>query len=160
MKRSLLPTQACRLIAALVLCALAAVAAPASAAEAAHGGQAVAKGGEAGHAAVQGLDPRVVSIAVLVAPVVDRGRLTGYLYLSVDLKATTEAGAGKIKDDLPLIQDAFLRALYAHPVEHRVAESQEVKNALAADLQAASAGPIDEASLESLEISSLVRVPL
>lgn len=159
MKRPLRPAQACRLIAALVLCALTAAAAAARAAEAAHGAQAAVEGGEAGHV-VQGLDPRVVSIAVLVAPVVDRGRLTGYLYLSVDLKATSEAGAGQIKDDLPLIQDAFLRTLYAHPVERRVADSQGVKNALAADLQAASAGLIEEVTLESLEITSLVRVPL
>jgi hypothetical protein len=116
--------------------------------------------GEEAAGQVQGLDPRVVNIAVLVAPVIDQGKLSGYLYLSVNLKAVTETGAEKIKLDLPLIQDAFLRALYARPIERRIADSDEVEVALAADLKAASAGLIDAALLEALEVLSVIRVPL
>ena len=146
------------LLAALCLCAGPGGAVASSSAATEHGSKPSTEGGEA--APVQGLDPRVVNIAVLVAPVVDQGKLSGYLYLSVNLKAVTETGAAKIKVDLPLIQDAFLRALYAHPIERRIADSDDVEAALAADLKAASTGLIDEASLEALEVLSVVRVPL
>ena len=143
----------------MVLCSIPGIAAASGGAEGGHGGKPAASAKEAA-APVQPLDPRVVTIAVLVAPVVDKGTLSGYLYLSVNLKAVTESGAAKIKDDLPLIQDAFLRALYAHPVERGVADSVGVETALESDLKAASAGLIDAASLEALDVLNIVRVPL
>lgn len=121
-----------------------------------------APAGGSAHAAkpVQPLDPRVVNIAVLVAPVVEGGRLSGYLYMSVNLRAVSEPAAAKIKRDLPLIQDALLRALYARPLEREAAKAQDIGKALAARLKAASAGLVEAAALEALEIASLVRVPL
>jgi flagellar basal body-associated protein FliL len=142
-----------------LLCGAPGIALASGGAKAGHGSERTAHGAQAA-APVQPLDPRVVNIAVLVAPVVDRGELTGYLYLSVDLKAKTESDAAKIKSDLPLIQDAFLRALYAHPVERNIAESKGVEATLESDLKAASAGLIDASILESLKVLSIVRVPL
>jgi hypothetical protein len=147
------------LLAALCLGAVPGAAVASGSAASEHGSKSATAGAEPA-APVQGFDPRVVNIAVLMAPVVDQGRLSGYLYLSVRLKAVTETGAAKIKVDLPLIQDAFLRALYARPIERKVAESEAVEAALAADLKAASTSLIDEASLEALEVLSVVRVPL
>lgn len=145
-------------VVALCLCMFAITGMASSSAESEHGSKPAAESKE--HAPVEGLDPRVVNIPVLVAPVVDQGRLSSYLYLSVNLKAVSESSAEKIKLDLPLIRDAFLRALYAHPIERRVAESQDAAAALTADLKAASAGLIDEANLEALEVLKVVRVPL
>jgi hypothetical protein len=146
------------LFAALCLCAGPGESAVSAWAASEHESGPATEGAQA--APVQGLDPRVVNIAVLVAPVVDQGKLSGYLYLSVKLKAVTETGAEKIKVDLPLIQDAFLRALYAHPIERHVADSKGIEAALAADLKAASTGLIEATSLEAVEVLNVVRVPL
>ncbi len=110
--------------------------------------------------AVEPLDPKVVEIPVLVAPITKRGKLKQYLYVSVKLAAKSETQAAKIKKNLPMIQDAFIRNLHEQPIEMMEADTPDAAAKLAERLRSASVGLINQSALERVEVGRIVRVPL
>lgn len=104
-------------------------------------------------------DPRVVDLPVVVCPVTDQGTLKGYLYLGVRLMAKDPATAEKLKHDLPLIQDAALRALHAAPIGIAEADGPGASETLAARLAAAIAGRLGEGLVASVTVRDSVKAP-
>ena len=79
-------------------------------------------------ASATGEEGQRVVLPVLIAPVVEGARLSGYLYLSLRLTAASNSDANRLRDVLPLIQDRLLRALHNAPVAAAVADAPATRD--------------------------------
>lgn len=97
---------------ALVLTMMLAAAVVTEPASASGGGHSPKKKTETAEAVPEG--PRVPSVYMptLVAPMVVRGELYHYVFLSVTLELTSESHKGMMLEKIPYIQDAFLRDVH------------------------------------------------
>jgi flagellar basal body-associated protein FliL len=71
-----------------------------------------------------------VTLPTLIAPMVEGQRLTGYVYVSIRLTAASSSDADHLRDVLPRIQDALLRALNDSPLPAAEADSPASKIAM------------------------------
>jgi flagellar basal body-associated protein FliL len=71
-----------------------------------------------------------VTLPTLIAPMVEGQRLTGYVYVSIRLTADSSSDADHLRDVLPRVQDALLRALNDSPIPAAEADSPDSKLAM------------------------------
>jgi flagellar basal body-associated protein FliL len=100
-----------------------------------------------------------VAIPVLIAPVVEGGRLVGYIYLGLKVTAHEENAADRMRDQLPLLQDQILRAFNNAPIPAAEADSDEAKAALVKTATAALAGLKEAEGVETVELTDAQNVP-
>ena len=71
-----------------------------------------------------------VTLPTLIAPMVEGKRLTGYVYVSIRLTTASFSDADHLRDVLPRVQDALLRALNDAPLPAKEADSPAAKLAM------------------------------
>lgn len=59
--------------------------------------------------------PRDLTVPALVVPVVDRGQLTAYAFVTPRLCLARGANESRLRDDLHFVVDRMVRASHAHP---------------------------------------------
>jgi flagellar protein FliL len=60
--------------------------------------------------------PILVLVRKVVAPVAENGSVTGYVYLDLNVEVADEETAQKLKDEMPVLRDAFARDLYSNSI--------------------------------------------
>lgn len=125
--------------------------APVAAAEKAAG-----KGGDKAGAPGTNID-----MPFLMAPLTDAdGKLSGYAYVSSRLTATSDAGAGLVRDKIPFIQDAFVRDVNAAEIATSGDPVTVDNPALAARLLADARRVVGAGKVASIAIMQVQIAPL
>jgi len=145
------------LVAALFALALLSHPAQASSPPSGHEAAPDAEHGEAKEG--KGEDGNRVVLPVLIAPVVQGQRLTGYLYLSIRLTADSDGNADHLRDVLPLVQDKLLRALHNAPVAAADADSPQAKDAVLKTVKDALQTLSDIRGIEDVALADYKNVP-
>jgi len=104
-------------------------------------------------------DPLSIAIPVLIAPVVDNGRLVGYLYLGLKVVASGDDAAERMRDELPLLQDRILRAFNNAPIAAADANTDAAKAALIKTATAALAGLAEAQGVKEVTLTDIQNVP-
>ena len=112
---------------------------------------------QAGDESVVPLDPHLVFMPALVVPVVEQGRLIHYFYVGIQLRVVKVGKVPKVKEQVPVIQDAFIRYVHHHPLHAYEGEAHIDKAALAAALMPKVQELIDAELVEEIVIESIVR---
>jgi flagellar basal body-associated protein FliL len=146
-----LPRHRRLVILAAALCAIGGVCAPAFASESPAEGEGADK--------PQAADPRSVSIPVVIAPVVDGGKLVGYIYLGLKLMAEREGAADRMRDELPLLQDRILRAFNNAPISAADAGTDAAKAALVKTATSALASLAEAQGVTAVTLTDMQNVP-
>jgi len=107
----------------------------------------------------QASDSRSLSIPVVIAPVVQEGRLVGYLYLGLKVTANQENAAERMRDELPLLQDQILRAFNNAPIPAEEAGTDKAKASLIQTATAALAGLKEAEGVAEVELTDIQNVP-
>ncbi len=112
---------------------------------------------QTGDESVVPLDPHLVFMPALVVPVVEQGKLVHYYYVGIQLRVVKVGKVPKVKEQVPLIQDAFIRYVHRHPLHAYGGEAHIDKAALAAALMPKVKELIDPELVEEIVIESVVR---
>ncbi len=116
-----------------------------------HGGQ------EAEAEDVAPLDPHLVFMPALVVPVVEQGELLFYYYVGVQLRVTKVGKVPSVKEQVPLIQDAFVRYVHRHPLNAYQGKGEIDKQALIGALMPKLKAIIGPELVEEIIIEDVVR---
>jgi hypothetical protein len=100
-----------------------------------------------------------VTLPTLIAPMVEGQRLCGYVYLSIRLTTGSFSDADHLRDVLPRIQDALLRALNDSPLPAEEADSPAAKIAVAKTVTDALQRLGDVQGIEGVAFADYQRVP-
>lgn len=76
-----------------------------------------ASGAVAGSAPARPASSHQVALPILIAPMTEDGRLTGYAYLNPVLTAASDQATLKVRDRTPFLQDAFVRDVNAASIQ-------------------------------------------
>ncbi len=102
-----------------------------------------------------------VDMPFLMAPLTDAdGKLSGYAYVSSRLTATSDAGAGLVRDKIPFIQDAFVRDVNAAEIATSGDPATVDNPALAARLLADARRVMGAGKVASIAITQVQIAPL
>lgn len=101
-----------------------------------------------------------VEMPILVAPLVEDGKLVSYAYVSSTIVATSPAAAIEVRAHTPFIQDAYVRDVNAAQVVtadafHGVDEGALAARLLAAARRVAGSGKVASVRLTQVQISLL-----
>ena len=107
-------------------------------------------------AAPQGV-PNVV-LPQILAPMIARNRLEGYAYLTVALAPANAGKVAVIREKMPFIQDAFLRAVnkatIVKPDDFKSVDVEEVKKRLETQVaQVLPAGTVKELKIDQVVVA-------
>ena len=116
-----------------------------------HGGK------DAKEETVAPLDPHLVFMPALVVPVVEQGELLFYYYVGVQLRVTKVGKVPSVKEQVPLIQDAFVRYVHRHPLNAYEGEGEIDKQALIGALMPRLTAIIGPELVEEIIIEDVVR---
>ena len=104
-------------------------------------------------------EDKTVTLPTLIAPVVEGQRLSGYVYLSIRLITASYGDAGHLRDILPLIQDALLRALNDSPIPAAEAETPAAKEAVIKTVKGALGRLGDVREVQDVALADYQNVP-
>lgn len=106
------------------------------------------------------LDPKNIEIPVVPAPLVQAdGTLTGYAFVGIRVRAREPSDAEKIKEDLPEVQDAIVRAINANPVRSGL-EVDRLRAQLLKRIRPAVSAAVPAEMLEAVELRDVVHSSL
>lgn len=104
-----------------------------------------------------------VEMPILVAPMVEDGKLVSYAYVSHTIVATSPAAAIDVRAHAPFIQDAYVRDMNAMPLATGDKAEPVDRKALAARLLAIAARVVGSGKVASVKLTqiqiSLVQSP-
>lgn len=103
------------------------------------------------------IDPHLVFMPALVVPVTERGKLLFYYYVGIQLHVEKLSKVPSVKEQVPIIQDAFVRYVHKHPVAGHNGDGQVDQSALISELMPFVTGIIGPDLVDELIIEDIVR---
>ena len=122
-----------------------------------HGGHGSHDSHGAEEEAVAPLDPHLVFMPALAVPVVEQGELLFYYYVGIQLRVTKVGKVPTVKEQVPLIQDAFVRYVHRHPLNAYQGEGEIDRQALVGALMPKVQAIIGPELVEEVIVEDVVR---
>ena len=105
-----------------------------------------------------GPSDRELDIPVVTVPLVDdRGRLVEYAFVGIRIRAESSSKIDRIKADLPLLQDALVRAVNGPPLASAATADADLRAALLVRIKTAASSVIANGATAEVLVKDVVR---